>query len=100
MMGFKVGEAHLDALALIARLGERLGLHLASRYVARIFVNIAAAARRNGRRLVLPIMPDRNVTHHPGCTTASRGRMRGAIYNCNCEFGADLADAARISAGR
>src|SRR5215510_7893797 len=41
VMGLKVGEPHLDALPLIAGLGERLGFHLAPRYVAGILVKIA-----------------------------------------------------------
>src|SRR5262245_25696019 len=40
VMRLQVREAHLDALALIARLEEGLGLHLATRHVAGILVKI------------------------------------------------------------
>ena len=46
MVGLQVREAHLDALALIARFEERLGLHLAPRHVARIFVDVACHIAR------------------------------------------------------
>src|SRR5262245_14623989 len=49
MVGLQVREAHLDALALIPRFEERLGLHLASRHLAGIFVDVA----RHIARLIL-----------------------------------------------
>jgi len=44
MKGLQACEPHLDALALIARFEERLGLHLAASHIARIFVGIASPA--------------------------------------------------------
>ena len=55
MMGFEVREAHLDLLSLIARLEEGLRLHLATRHIASIFMEIARdlSRRRVGTALHL-----------------------------------------------
>jgi len=41
VMGLEVRESHLNLLSLIARSKECLGLHLAAREVAGVFVHIA-----------------------------------------------------------
>jgi hypothetical protein len=41
VMGLQVCEAHLDPFSRIARLEERLGLHLAPRHVAGVLVEVA-----------------------------------------------------------
>ena len=46
MMGLQMAEAHLDFLALVSRFEEGLGLHLAPRHVAGIFMEIARKLSR------------------------------------------------------
>src|SRR5262245_41525214 len=41
VMGLQVCKAHLDPFSHITRLEERLGLHLAPRHVAGVFVEVA-----------------------------------------------------------
>src|SRR6478672_11945936 len=53
MMRLQVGEAHLDALALIARLEECLSAHLATRHVAGILVEITRDLARGCLRAAL-----------------------------------------------
>ena len=41
VVGLQVCKAHLDALPLVTRPGERLGLHLPASHIAGIFVKIS-----------------------------------------------------------
>src|SRR4249920_1669320 len=52
-MSLQMRETHLDPFALIARFEERLGLHLASSHIARIFVNVARHITRRLLRAAL-----------------------------------------------
>jgi hypothetical protein len=50
-----VRKAHRDALALIARLEGRFGLHLAPSHIARIFVDIDDESAIDADQAVEPI---------------------------------------------
>ena len=53
VMNLQVGKAHLYALALVARLEERLCPHQPTRYVAGVFMNITGNLSRRAFRTTL-----------------------------------------------
>ena len=71
MMNLQVGEAHLDAFALVARLEERLCPHQPARHVAGIFMNITRNLSRPAFRTTL-LLQGTDIAIVLGCEIAQR----------------------------
>ncbi len=71
MMNLQVGEAHLDAFALVARLEERLCPHQPACHVAGIFMNITRNLSRRAFRTTL-LLQGTDIAIVLGCEIAQR----------------------------